>query len=64
MWRSARSLRSTTRFQVTVRGSMSRALPWCRWLSIIAASRLLAAAIAAKSPVKARLMSTIGTTWL
>ena len=45
IWRRARSLRSTTRFQVTVRGSMSRALPWCRWLSIIAASRLLAAAI-------------------
>jgi hypothetical protein len=33
------------------------------WLSTIAASRLLAAPIAWKSPVKWRLMSSIGTTW-
>jgi hypothetical protein len=62
-WRSARSFMSTTRFQVTVLASIPRALPWCTWLSISAASRLLAAAIAAKSPVKWRLMSVIGTTW-
>ena len=62
--RSARSFMSRTRFQVTLRTSMSSALPWCTWLSISADSRLLAAAIAAKSPVKCRLMSVIGTTWL
>ena len=62
--RRARSLVSSTRFQVTLRTSMSSALPWCTWLSISAASRLLAAAIAAKSPVKCRLISVIGTTWL
>ena len=62
-WRSARSFMSTTRFQVTARGSMPSALPWWTWLSISAANRLLAAAIAAKSPVKWRLMSVIGTTW-
>ena len=62
--RSARSLVSSTRFQVTLRTSMSSSLPWWTWLSMRAASRLLAAAIAAKSPVKCRLMSVIGTTWL
>ena len=62
--RSARSFMSSTRFQVTLRTSMSSSLPWCTWLSIRAASRLFAAAIAAKSPVKCRLMSVIGTTWL
>ena len=55
---------SSTRFQVMLRTSMSSSLPWCTWLSISAASRLFAAAIAAKSPVKCRLMSVIGTTWL
>ena len=62
--RSARSFMSRTRFQVMLRTSMSSALPWCTWLSISAASRLFAAAMAAKSPVKCRLMSVIGTTWL
>ena len=62
--RRARSLVSRTRFQVTLRTSMSSSLPWCTWLSMRAASRLFAAAIAAKSPVKCRLMSVIGTTWL
>ena len=62
--RRARSFMSSTRFQVTLRTSMSSSLPWCTWLSMSAASRLLAAAIAAKSPVKCRLMSVIGTTWL
>ena len=33
-------------------GSMPSALPCCRWLSSTAASRLCAAAMAAKSPVK------------
>ena len=60
--RSARSFMSTTRRQAMRRTSMPRLLPWCTWLSISAASRLLAAAIAAKSPVKCRLMSSIGTT--
>ena len=41
---------------------MPIALPWCTWLSITAASRLLASAMAWKSPVKCRLMSSIGTT--
>ena len=63
-WRSARSLVSSTRFHVTLRTSMSSSLPWWTWLSISADSRLLAAAMAAKSPLKCRLMSAIGTTWL
>ncbi len=63
MSRSARSLQSTTRRQVMRRTSKPQALPWWMWLSIIAASRLFASAIAEKSPVKWRLMSSIGTTW-
>ena len=63
-WRRARSLVSSTRFQVMLRTSISSSLPWWTWLSMSAASRLFAAAIAAKSPVKCRLMSVIGTTWL
>ena len=43
---------STHRFQVIFLGSIFRALPWKMWLSIIAASRLFAAPIAWKSPVK------------
>ena len=43
-------------------GSMFRAFPWKMWLSIMAASRLLAAPMAWKSPVKCRLISSIGTT--
>ena len=60
--RSARSFMSRTRRNGMSRWSMPSALPWWRWLSIIAASRLCAAVIAGKSPVKWRLMSSIGTT--
>ncbi len=56
--RRARSLRSTTRRHSTRRGSMPSWLPWCRWLSSIAASRLWAVEMAWKSPVKWRLMSS------
>ena len=42
---------------------MFKLLPWKMWLSIIAASKLLAAPIAWKSPVKCKLISSIGTTW-
>ena len=62
IWRSARSLMSSTRRHVMRRWSMPSALPWKMWLSIMAASRLFAAAIALKSPVKCRLMSSIGMT--
>ncbi len=60
--RSARSLRSTTRRRWMRRGSTSRSLPKWMWLSSMVAARLFAAAMAAKSPVKWRLMSSIGTT--
>ena len=60
--RSARSFMSMTRRQLMRRTSMSSALPWWTWLSMAAASRLLASAIAWKSPVKWRLMSSMGTT--
>ena len=63
MFRSARSFMSTTRFQTIRRGSMPSSLPWWMWLSNIAASRLWANSMAWKSPVKWRLMSSIGTTW-
>ena len=53
---------SMTRRHSTRRASIPSAFPWCRWLSSIAASRLCAALIAAKSPVKCRLMSSIGST--
>ncbi len=63
MSRSARSFMSITRFQAMVRGSMlSERFRFCRLLSISAASRLLAFSMAAKSPVKCRLMSSMGTT--
>ena len=62
--RSARSLTSSTRRQVMSCGSMPAALPWWRWLSIIAESRLCAAVTAWKSPVRCRLSTSIGTTWL
>ncbi len=39
--------------------TMPKALPWWMWLSIAAASRLLATPMAWKSPVKWRLMSSI-----
>ena len=41
---------------------MPNSLPCLMWLSSIAASRLLAAPIAWKSPVKCRFISSIGTT--
>ncbi len=63
MARNARSFMSSARRKVTRRGSMPSALPQYRWLSTIAASRLLAAVMAWKSPVKWRLISSIGTTW-
>ena len=63
MSRSARSFMSITRFHAMVRGSMfSVRLRFCRLLSISADSRLFAFSIAAKSPVKCRLMSSMGTT--
>ena len=63
MFRSARSFMSITRFQTIRRGSMPRALPWWMWLSSMAASRLWASSMAWKSPVKWRLMSSMGMTW-
>ena len=60
--RSARSFMSMTRFHTMRFRSRPRALPWLMWLSIIAASRLCAEVIAWKSPVKWRLMSSIGMT--
>ena len=62
MLRSARSFMSITRVKITRRGSMPSALPCCMWLSSMAQSRLFAAVIACISPVKCRLMSSIGTT--
>ena len=43
--------------------AITSALPQWIWLSIIAASRLCALVMAWKSPVKWRLISSIGTTW-
>ena len=54
---------SRHRRQVIVAGSMPSSFPCTRWASIADASRLLAAAIACRSPVKCRLMSSPGTTW-
>src|SRR6476469_4522188 len=61
MSRSERSFMSSTRFHWMRRTSMPSSLPWLIWLSISAASRLLASWMAPKSPVKCRLMSSIGT---
>jgi len=63
MWRSARSFMSIVRGHEMRRMSSPDALPWCRCASSMAERRLCAAAIAWKSPVKWRLMSSIGTTW-
>ena len=60
MLRRARSFMSTTRFHSTRRVSTPSALPCVRWLSSIAASRLCAAPMACMSPVKCRLMSSMG----
>ncbi len=62
IFRSARSLTSTTRGQVMVSGSMRSLLPWVMELSTMAASRLWASEIAWTSPVRWRLKSSMGTT--
>ena len=62
MKRSWRSFISIQRFQVMRRGSMFSGLPCWMLLSIMAASRLLAVPMACRSPVKCRLMSSMGTT--
>src|SRR6266516_3144367 len=64
MLRSARSLTSSTRFQVMLCWSMPSLLPWCRWLSSIAESMLCAAVTACMSPVRCRFSVSNGTTWL
>ena len=61
-WRSARSFMSTARRHATRRGSRPSALPQWRWLSSIAESRLWALVTACRSPVKWRLMLSIGAT--
>ena len=61
--RSARSFISRTRVQDNWRKSICNSLPWWMWLSIIADNKLLAAVMACISPVKWRLISSIGTTW-
>ena len=63
MLRSWRSFMSTTRFHVILRTSMPSSLPLWMCASSSAASRLLAAPMAWKSPVKCRLMSSMGMTW-
>ena len=60
--RRARSFMSITRFQTMVRGSRPTRFLRCKSLSMRAASRLLAFSTAAKSPVKCKLMSSIGIT--
>ncbi len=76
--RSVRSHTSTTRFQVIVAGSMSilRARPrrlsaasvcrlsWYMRVSSAAATRLCATVMAWMSPVRCRLKSSMGMTWL
>ena len=59
--RRERSLTSRQRCQTIRRTSMPRALPCWTWLSTMAARVFVAAAMAWKSPVKWRLMSSIGT---
>ena len=60
--RSARSLRSRQRFQNIFFGSILSSFPKYMWLSISDAKRLFAAATAWMSPVKWRLISSIGIT--
>jgi hypothetical protein len=62
--RTARSEMSTTRGQSTPSGSMPSGLLWVSELSTKAASRLCAAPTAWLSPVRWRLKSSIGITWL
>ena len=60
---SARSFMSITRFHSTVRGSIpTPPLGFCMSLSINVANRLFAFSMAAKSPVKCKLISSMGTT--
>ena len=60
---SERSFISITRFQVTVRGSIPKEFVFdCMLLSKTADSKLCAFSIAEKSPVKCKLMSSIGST--
>ena len=61
--RSARSFMSRHRRQVMRRGSRPCGLPWNMELSIAAASRLLAAVTACRSPVKCRLIWSAGWIW-
>ena len=76
-WRSARSLTSTTRRQPIRLGSMLRRFnprasrasvvrrpSWYQRASMAAATRLCATEMACMSPVRWRLNSSIGTTWL
>ena len=63
MLRRARSFMSMTRRQTTWRGWISGVPFWCRWLSTTAASRLWATVTACRSPVKCRLISSMGSTW-
>ena len=60
--RRARSFMSRQRFHTTRVGSMSKGLPCCKLLSKMAAIRLLAQVMACRSPVKCRLMSSMGIT--
>ena len=60
--RKARSFKSTTRFQTICLTSIFKGFPWWIELSSIAAIKLFAAVIAWISPVKWRLISSIGTT--
>ena len=61
-FRRLRSFMSMQRRQEMESGSSPASFPPCRWASIIAASRLFAAVIACRSPVKCRFRSSIGTT--
>ena len=61
--RKDRSFMSMTRRQAILRGSRPSGLPQYIELSIRAESRLCAEVMAWKSPVKWRLMSSMGTTW-
>jgi hypothetical protein len=62
MSRSERSFMSMQRRHEIVSGSMRSSLPCSRCASINADSRLLAAVIACRSPVKWRFRSSMGTT--
>ncbi len=64
MLRSDRSLTSITRRHVMLWRSSPSSLPWWRWLSTMADSRLCAAVTAWKSPVRCKLSRSIGITWL